>query len=368
LRQEDLRKELEAREISASGFWSDDVKRLQIEFDREYEEQASERALRKEQKEQERKAQAAERAAKALLQKEAREEALELQANPKIQLFLKLIQTNSTPSHATLVCDSVLVRLICKTMISSNCTSLQFLELSRCGLNDDAGVHLARMIGSNTSIVSLNLELNNLGPATASAFGKHLRTNSTLKYLCLEGNNLTKDEEEDSGVKDLAHALQQNSTLTNLNLWRCSVGRVGGLVFAESLENNKTLIALDIGGSTADVVQLQKIASVLATNKTIYNDYKSVCRKERKTKRKEDQLVKEQLEAERKRQEEDAWIEEQRAKRAKERQDKKDAEAKRLEEERLKKEVSISLFVLISVPSFTFHYASASIHSVLSVS
>ena len=34
LSQSDLRKELDARGINATGFWSDDVKRLQVEFDR----------------------------------------------------------------------------------------------------------------------------------------------------------------------------------------------------------------------------------------------------------------------------------------------------------------------------------------------
>ena len=264
----DLRKELEARDISATGFWSDDVKRLQIEYYKEFEEQAAERAKRKQHRDHERKVQAGERIAKAALQKEAREEANELDNNDKLSMILGLVRENKTPSAVSLVCDSVLVRAIAKNMISSSCNSIISLDISRSNLNDDAGSHLAKMIGSNSSIQLLNLELNNLGPPTASAFGKHLKTNNTLKYLCLEGNNLTSAEESIIGVKDLADSLKYNKSLTNLNLWRCMIGKEGSGYFSSALEKNDTLLSLDIGGSTATVSDLQSIAKSLHRNKS----------------------------------------------------------------------------------------------------
>ena len=62
---------------------------------------------------------------------------------------------------------------------------------------------MARALLTNTTLRKLELEGNNLGMLTARVFALALRKNTTLRYLDLESNNLTNDKEENGGVEEM---------------------------------------------------------------------------------------------------------------------------------------------------------------------
>ena len=67
------------------------------------------------------------------------------------------------------------------------------LRLDDCGLGDDAGRMLARMLHGNRSLLSLQMRTNRLGLATADALFTGLLLNHTLRELALEQNPLMSE-------------------------------------------------------------------------------------------------------------------------------------------------------------------------------
>ncbi len=79
------------------------------------------------------------------------------------------IRTNTTPPEMSLRLTPVAVRAIAKA-VGDN-TSLLCLDVSRSSLKDDVGVELAKSLKRNTALCRLDLEYNELGPATAAGVG-----------------------------------------------------------------------------------------------------------------------------------------------------------------------------------------------------
>merc|ERR1712100_247018 len=76
--------------------------------------------------------------------------------------------------------------MVAKNLAFNN--SLLAVDISRCGVEDNEGVSLAKMVKKNGCLRKLDLEGNLLGPHSAAEFGKALLVNKTLKTLNLESN------------------------------------------------------------------------------------------------------------------------------------------------------------------------------------
>jgi hypothetical protein len=74
------------------------------------------------------------------------------------------------------------------------------------------------MLLTNSTLRKLELEGNNLGHLSAYAFGRALRKNKGLKFLDLESNQLVQDSTHLGGVNELIGFLPHNKTLLSLNL------------------------------------------------------------------------------------------------------------------------------------------------------
>ncbi|KAG0349324.1 hypothetical protein BG005_011034, partial [Podila minutissima] len=72
---------------------------------------------------------------------------------------------------------------------------------------------LAEALKTNSTLTTLNLELNSIGDNGAQALAEALKTNLTLTILNLRHNSIGHN-----GAQALAEALKTNSTLTTLNL------------------------------------------------------------------------------------------------------------------------------------------------------
>jgi len=64
----------------------------------------------------------------------------------------------------------------------------------------------------------MELEGNQIGPKTLKKIAELLLINSTLRTIDLEGNDLTYEGKDTSGIEDLAKSLCENTTLLCLNL------------------------------------------------------------------------------------------------------------------------------------------------------
>jgi len=141
-------------------------------------------------------------------------------------------------------------------------TTLTSLDLELNDLNDLGA--LAEALRTNTTLISLKLRVNNLGPEDVKALKEALRTNKTLSSLKLNYNNLGPD-----GAKALAEALCTNTTLTSLDLSNNNIRPDGAKALAEALCTNTTLTSLDLSCSTLDSEGAKALAETLCTNTTL---------------------------------------------------------------------------------------------------
>ncbi|KAF0692306.1 Aste57867_16606 [Aphanomyces stellatus] len=345
LGQNDLRRELIDRGIQPKGFFNDDALRLQEEFDREHVAEKESRMKQRIQTAAKTYLRETIKRKRQQLETELKEEIDELAKNPKLEVWLDLVKSNTTPIEALLRVNSIATRALAKVLPFN--LSLRALNLSGNHLNDMAGKALATVLRRNNTLVKLEAEGNGFGPATLKELASALTTNAGLAYLSLESNPLTSDETDFTGVTAIGAMLAKNTTLTSLNLWRTRLGMEGGKVMemmwalAKGMQQNETMLCLDIGNNKVGLGDATAISKALAENLARYEA----------TQRKKGEMKKGQVEAaerarklhdeERKQKEHEQWLEERRVERQTER-DRIEAERQRKlkEEEDRQRQIS----------------------------
>ena len=132
LSQNELSVELERRDLKPTGFWSDDAKKLQVEFDKEFEKERSEVDEKREEARIARKEEWAKQLERQAEEQALREEEEAIVDSPKMSFWADLIKANKTPPAATLELNDVLCRAISKLIMDNR--SLTSLDLSRNAL------------------------------------------------------------------------------------------------------------------------------------------------------------------------------------------------------------------------------------------
>ncbi|CAK4098687.1 unnamed protein product [Aphanomyces euteiches] len=339
LGQNDLRRELIDRGIQPKGFFNDDATRLQEEFDREHVAEKESRMRQKIQMAAKSYLRETIKRKRQQLETELREELDELAENPKLEVWLDLVKSNTTPQEALLRVNSIATRALSKVLPFN--LSLRALNLSGNQLNDMAGKALANILRRNNTLVKLDVENNDFGPATAKEFAAALTLNSGLTFLSLESNPLTADENDFSGIAAIGAMLTKNNTLTSLNLWRTRLGIDGGKALAKGLQGNKTMLCLDIGNNKIALADAAAISTTLADNLARYDALQQKKSEMKKGQKEAAERVRKQHEEECKQKEHEQWLEERRIERQTER-DRIEAERQRKlkEEEDRQRQIS----------------------------
>ncbi|KAJ1454524.1 hypothetical protein M885DRAFT_521808 [Pelagophyceae sp. CCMP2097] len=272
MRMEDLVQELERRHLHPKGFFVDDAKELQKHLDAEHESELEK--LKEERRAQrQRSKQKAQLQRKRLqLEKQLREEYDAVANDHKVESWLAVVRADETRPAARIAVCSITARALAKALWDN--MSLTSLDLSRNGLSDFAGAQLGRMLKRNCGLRQLELNENHLGPRTCRALGDSLRTNATLQALHLESNPLLQPAPAASarlpqhdGLAQLASALAVNTSLTLLSLWRCDLGMQSGNDLATALKQNASMTNLDVGNNAISVVDKRAIMEKLEQNK-----------------------------------------------------------------------------------------------------
>ena len=108
-----------------------------------------------------------------------------------------------------------------------------------------------------------------------SLIAEALKTNTTLKRLCIVGTRWSSTMFEASGgftakgAMAIANALEANTTLKELDLSDNSIGAEGAKAIARALEKNKTLTALDLRDNNIGDEGAIAIANALRENYSI---------------------------------------------------------------------------------------------------
>ena len=123
--------------------------------------------------------------------------------------------------------------------------ALTVLDLSGVGpvqsqISDTEVGMLAHALQSNYSLAELDLRLNRIGPGGAHALADMLRGNSALTALHLGENPLC-----DAGGVMLARAMQSNGTIQTISLGGTQLGDASAVEFAAALEV-RTLLSVQV--------------------------------------------------------------------------------------------------------------------------
>ena len=137
------------------------------------------------------------------------------------------------------------------------------LDANNIWQDSDAGVAaIAGMLETNKTLKTLILSYQHLGPKGGVLIGHALANNTTLRTL-----SLRQAKVYNSGAIAIAEALKQNTTLTHLNLDECGIGVKGGTALVDALEQNTTLRRLSLQGldtAPVDAVQWRVVDRKLA--------------------------------------------------------------------------------------------------------
>ena len=80
-------------------------------------------------------------------------------------------------------------RALCDVVLH---TSLERLEVVRCGLGDSEAKHLATSLTNNTTLRRLGLQLNRIGDDGVRALSDVLQSNNTMEMLYFMDNNYSE--------------------------------------------------------------------------------------------------------------------------------------------------------------------------------
>ncbi|XP_040468385.1 leucine-rich repeat-containing protein 34 isoform X1 [Falco naumanni] len=128
---------------------------------------------------------------------------------------------------------------------------------------DDLQV-LASVLRDTVFVTGLDLRCNVLTDSGAKNVAAFLQENSTLRYLNLMFNDIGT-----SGAELIAGALHRNKTLVYMRMTGNKIGNKGGMFFASMLQINSTLEKLDLGDCDIGMECLIAIATALTQNKSV---------------------------------------------------------------------------------------------------
>lgn len=258
-----LMRELERRSLPVKGFFSDDVKTLQVALDKEYEELVQ--AKRKEAldtKITQAKEEAEQRRRDMISASIAEEEAM-ISKNPRISAWFHMIQDKSSPICCRIddLCN-VSVRSLSKLISLDN--RLVSVDASHMNLSDVSGAYLGRALQTNCTLRTLTMGGNRFSSKTCCTLAESLLANpdSALSFLSLDSNPLCDGSKESIAL--FAKAISENKSLTTLSLWRCGLGINDGKLLAEAIVNgNSRLISLEVGYNKFDSSDVEAILKQL---------------------------------------------------------------------------------------------------------
>ncbi|KAK3279220.1 hypothetical protein CYMTET_12885, partial [Cymbomonas tetramitiformis] len=142
--------------------------------------------------------------------------------------------------------------------------TLQYLNVSRCGITDYGTSELAKMLEDNASLCHLLLDWNPLRERGALALAASLQNNVMLMVLSLSHCSIGVE-----GSGHLANMLKTNDNLTELNLSGNRLDHSVSQAFRECLEHNSALLVLSLCENPLGRYGGRRILDVLNFNSSL---------------------------------------------------------------------------------------------------
>mmetsp|Transcript_32962 Transcript_32962/g.75400 ORF Transcript_32962/g.75400 Transcript_32962/m.75400 type:complete len:864 (+) Transcript_32962:114-2705(+) len=127
---------------------------------------------------------------------------------------------------------------------------LVVLNLQANTIGDNGCVAVMTALKHNTTLTKLNLSSNGIGPAGVKSLALYFKEKPPLVSLSFSRNRPEGHKMEEGGtgaaVESLARALEQNKSLTDLDMSCNNIAQRGGTALCQMLQENKTLKSVDL--------------------------------------------------------------------------------------------------------------------------
>ncbi|CAF4151723.1 unnamed protein product, partial [Adineta steineri] len=135
------------------------------------------------------------------------------------------------------------------------------MDVSGNLIGDNGTQYLANVLQNNATLTQLNLEGNPGSCCSAVSAGIQVRNDKTITKMDLHGKS-----NDDIGMKFLTDALINNETLTTLELRNNQIKDEGAKYLADLFKINRTLATLDLRGNQIGDQGAQYFIDALKTN------------------------------------------------------------------------------------------------------
>eukprot|EP00808_Paulinella_micropora_P020740 g14005.t1 len=176
-----------------------------------------------------------------------------------------LIKVNSTVQTLNLDCNKIGpdgAKAIGKALEVNK--TLREIELGRNDIEDEGAQAIGEALKANKVLQRLNIEGNGIGDKCVAAFADALKVNTSLTSLDFESNYIKQE-----GAKQIANALEANKVLQTLNIARNNIGDQGAAAFADALKVNTSLTQLCLHNNGIDDAGVTTIAKALQDHPSI---------------------------------------------------------------------------------------------------
>ncbi|GAM17391.1 hypothetical protein SAMD00019534_005660, partial [Acytostelium subglobosum LB1] len=188
----------------------------------------------------------------------------------------KLFRHNSSLTRLSMRSNNLTfcgVSHLCHALSFSN-VQLRELDLSNNPLSSNAALYLGYLFDHcpNKTLQICRLRFCQIDGNGCQVISQALRSNTSLTYLDLNGNNIKPE-----GCRELATLISANQTLKTLKLGNNSIGNQGATYLAASLKDNKTLTSLDLENNDITICGAHQIIEALKVNDTLHDINLWVC-------------------------------------------------------------------------------------------
>lgn len=144
-------------------------------------------------------------------------------------------------------------------------TNFAFVNLSKNTLGDDGAFRLLKEICDSNSIVHLDLSNNDITPEGFIKISKILSYHPSLTSIDLSSyEGLHRNRMSTNGAAALSKAVKNNKILQFLNISGTSLGE-GIELLAAGLENNHSLVSMDLSNNSIQGRHIEKLSKVLVS-------------------------------------------------------------------------------------------------------
>ena len=149
-------------------------------------------------------------------------------------------------------------------MVSRALTALKILNMEWSEFTLQSMQAFASMLQQNQSLTKVNISNCSIDSDCACCLARALHSNTTLTVLNMRRNSIGE-----KGALAMAEMLKHNTTLTGLGMIGNSVGERGALAMAEMLKHNTTLTGLSMSENSVGERGALAMAEMLKHNTTL---------------------------------------------------------------------------------------------------